>query len=68
MSAAVEDVSSGGADSELDCKEGEVAVFEEAGHECVSFSGNVESQPEECKLSVEPVEREQEQAFREWSH
>ncbi|HEX5965023.1 MAG TPA: hypothetical protein VFY51_03800 [Pyrinomonadaceae bacterium] len=63
MRAAIEDEGSTGADSEFNGEEGKVAVFEEAGHEHVSFSGDIQAQPKECKLSVEPVEREQEQAF-----
>jgi hypothetical protein len=60
MSATVEDVGSGGADCEFYGEEGELAVFEQAGHERVSFGGDIQAQPKQCKLSIEPIERKQE--------
>ncbi|HEU4870148.1 MAG TPA: hypothetical protein VFT08_04795 [Pyrinomonadaceae bacterium] len=60
MSATVQDVRSSGADGEFDGEERKPTVFEEAGHESVSFGGDIQAQPKQCKLSIEPIEREQE--------
>lgn len=60
MSATVEDVGSGSADGEFNGEEREPTVFEQAGHERVAFGGDIQAQPKQCKLGVEPIEREQE--------
>ena len=43
-------------------------MLEESGHERVAFGGDVQAQPKQRELSVEPVETKQEQAFGKCTH
>lgn len=58
--AAVKNVGRNAADHDFDREKREFAVFEQAGHEGVTFGSDIQAQPNECKLGIEPVEREQE--------
>lgn len=55
VSATIEYVSGDGTNEEFGAKEGEVAVLQKARHQRVSFSGDVEANPEHRQLCVEPV-------------
>jgi hypothetical protein len=66
--ATVEDVSSAGADGEFDGEERDFAVLDEGGHERVSFGRDIHPHPKQCKLGVEPIESEEEQAFGQDTH
>jgi len=68
VSAAVKDVSGNGADGDLRAEEGELAMFENASHECVSLGGDVQANPEKRELRVEQVECEQQKAFGQLTH
>lgn len=68
MSAAIKDVSGDSADGELDAEETQLAVVEEASHECVSFGRDVHANPKNCQLGVKPVQNEQETTFGQRTH
>jgi len=57
MSATIKDVSSKRADEELHADKGNFAMFENASHQGVAFSGDVRLDPNESQLSVKPVQR-----------
>ena len=46
VSAAIKNVSSEGADSELCAEESQVAVLHDAGHESIAFGSDAETNPE----------------------
>src|SRR5215211_7549858 len=68
MSAAVKDVGGNSADCDLGPEESQFAVVKDAGHECVSFGGDVHANPENCELGIEPVQSEQETTFGKLTH
>ena len=66
--AAIEYVSGNRADGDLGAEEGKLAVFEDAGHECVSLGSDVQANPQKSQLRIEQVEYEQQTAFGELTH
>ena|SRR3982751_1167655 len=68
VSAAIKDVSGKGADGELSAEEGQRAVLQNAGHQSVSFGGDVQTNPEQRELSIKPVQTKQETAFGKLIH
>ena len=68
MRAAVECVSGEAADSDFENEERKLAMLEESSHERIAFGSDVQAQPKQRELSVEPVETKQEQAFRKCTH
>ena len=63
MRATVKDVSSERADDKFDYEKRNLAVREHARHERVAFGGEVQVNPEQRELRIEPVQGKQEQAF-----
>ena len=59
VSAAIEGVRGETADQDLDSEKLQVAVFEEAGHQGIAFSGHVQANPNECQLSIKPIQSEE---------
>src|SRR5215217_5119555 len=68
VSAAKKDVSGKAADSELGAEEGQFAVLQNAGHQSVSLSGDVQANPQQRELGIKPVQTKQETAFGELIH
>jgi hypothetical protein len=68
VSAAIKDVSSNAADSELGAEKCQVAVLQEAGHQTVSLGSDVHANPEKRELGVKPVQAKQETAFGKLIH
>ena len=58
VSAAIEYVIGETADSDLRAKKLEVAMFHEAGHQGVAFTGDVQANPNERQLGVNQVQSE----------
>ena len=59
VSVTIKYVSGDTADDELGAEERQVAVFQEAGHQRVAFGGDVQANPDERKLGVDPVQNEE---------
>ena len=68
MRAAVKYKSGERADSEFDNEKRDFTVFEHARHERVAFGGDVQVDPEQRELGIEPVQRKQQQAFEKCTH
>src|ERR1041385_5818664 len=68
VSATIEDVGGAGADRDLDAEKRELAVLQNASHECVSLGRDVHVNPKQCQFGVKQVECEQQTAFGEPSH
>lgn len=68
MRATIEYVSRGSANGEFENEKRHFAVLEQSRHERVAFGGDVQTQPKERELGVEPVESKQEQAFGKCTH
>ena len=68
MRAAIKYVSGEGADGEFENEKRHFAVREHARHERVAFGGEVQVDPEQRELGIEPVETKQQQAFEKCTH
>jgi len=68
MRAAIESKSGETADGKLEREKRHFAVREQPGHERVSFGCQVQVNPKQCELSIQPVQSKQQQAFRECAH
>ena len=66
--AAIQNESSESADGELESEKRHFAVREQARHQLVSLAGDIQVHPEQCELSVKPVQTKQQQAFGECAH
>lgn len=68
MRAAIEDVRGKCADSDFSAEKRELAMLEDACHECIAFGGDVHANPEKGQLRVQQVQSKQETAFCEPTH
>jgi len=68
VAAAIENERGKGADSEFEAEKRPVAATEQARHQRVAFAGQIQVQPKQCELGVEPVESEQQQALGQCAH
>jgi len=68
MRAAVKDVGGDSANCELDAEETQLAMVEEASHECISFGRDVHANPNDCQLGIKPVQKEQQTTFGQLTH
>lgn len=68
MRATVEDVCGEAADGEFENEKRQLAMLEQASHERVAFAGDVQAQPKNRELGVEPVQTKEEQAFGKCTH
>ena len=68
MRATIEYVSRGSANGEFENEKRHFAVLEQSRHERVAFGGDVQVDPEQRELRIEPIQAEQQQAFEKCTH
>jgi hypothetical protein len=59
MRAAVENIGCESSDSEFESEKWQVTVRKQPRHERVSFGGDIQVQPKQRELGIEPVEAKQ---------
>src|SRR5436190_21217524 len=68
VSAAIKNVSGNSADGEFGAKKSEFTVLQNAHHQGVSFGCDVEANPEQRQLCIQPIQGKQQTAFGKSSH
>src|SRR5215213_5032483 len=68
VSGTIKNVSGKSADGELGAKKGQLAMLEDAGHQSISLSSDVQANPQKRELGVKPVQAKQETAFGKLIH